>query len=689
MSQWYKKSYFRNLVDMHIPSGERNLENFDAEKYAECMEIAGVDTAYVYASNCLGLCLFPSEVGFRHTITYTRDIFGETVAALRKRGIRVVGYLNSWCAEGARRHPEWQLTNADGAHAGDAGRFATCCLNSPYRDLFHSLVYEMVSKYDIEGLWVDMIGFYMPICVCDWCKAKYKAETGYDLPTTISWTDPNYLRYIQFKFDTVSTYAQGITDAAHRAKPDITVSLQCASWSNSYVTGLGNDYFATMDYVSGDFYADRDATDIVCRLLPNLSQNNPFEYMISRAPDLAYHTAIKDKSEILLQAYTAFLCGGSFLFIDAIDPDGGLNVELYKMMADVKRELEPFFKTIDYEASVLRDVAVYVNFDSYTDRRSENRPAIELGHYCGVIREKLMTLNKALSRAHIDYDILTEKNIDELSRYKVIILPDLYRMSQSECEKIRRYVENGGRIFVTGCSSALSTDGTNKDKFMLEDVLGVKYNKFVDRIPVYMAPTEKGQKFFEHFNETYPAMFTEAAVTVEVANDSADVLATVTYPFTDSRNFHRYSSAISNPPSEKTDIPALVYNKYGKGASMYSFAPFERSKTVCNYDIFATLINSLIDENGGAIFETDECQYLEHVIRHSAEKKHYTVSLLNYQNTKKIAPLYNVCFSLLLDIEPKKVYTNLGTEVKWEKRDGKLYFDLARLDIYDVIYIEY
>ena len=146
-----------------------------------------------------------------------------------------------------------------------------------------------------------------------------------------------------------------------------------AAWADSFVTGLGDDYFASMDYVSGDFYADRDATDIVCRLLPNLSQNNPFEYMISRAPRLKYHTAIKDKSEILLQAYTAFLCGGSFLFIDAIDPDGRLNVELYKMMADVKRELEPFFKTIDYEAEVLRDVAVYINFDSYTDRRAEGK----------------------------------------------------------------------------------------------------------------------------------------------------------------------------------------------------------------------------------------------------------------------------------------------------------------------------
>jgi len=689
MEKWYKKSYFRNLVDMHIPSGEQNFENFDAEHYAECMATAGVDTAYVYASNCLGLCLFPTEVGFRHSITYKRDIFGETVAALRRRGIRVVGYLNSWCSEGARRHPEWQITASNGHRSGDAGRFGTLCLNSPYRDLFHSLVYEMVSKYDIEGLWVDMIGFFMPDCHCEWCKKKYKEETGMNLPTTIDWTDENYIRYIQFKFDTVSTYTQGISDAARRAKPNISLSYQCASWANSYNCGLGNDYFATMDYVSGDFYADRDKTDVVCRLLPNLSQDSPFEYMISRAPDLAYHTAIKDKSEILLQAYTAFLCGGSFLFIDAIDPDGGLNMELYKMMGDVKRELEPFFKTVDYEAKVLRDVAVYINFDSYSSRRAEGRPSHELGHYTGIIYEKLITLNKALSRSHIDYDILTEKNIDELSRYKVIILPDLYRMKESECDKIREFVKNGGRIFVTGSTSALSSDGKNKDKFMLEDVLGVKYREFVDRYPVYMAPTVAGQKFFEHFNETYPAMFTEPAITVEKASDSAEVLATVTYPFTDARNFHRYSSAISNPPGEKTDIPALVYNKYGDGACMYSFAPFERSKAVCNYDILAELIYSLIDEKGGAIFETEESEYLEHVIRHSEEKKHYTVSLLNYQNVKKIVPLHDINFSLKLDIEPKKVYTNLGTEVKWEKCDGKLKINLAKLDIYDVIYIEY
>ena len=689
MKEWYRESYFRNLVDMHIPSGEGNLENFDAEKYADCMELAGVDTAYVYASNCLGLCLYPTEIGYRHSITATRDIFGETVAALRKRGIRVVGYLNSWCAEGARRHPDWQIVSSTGERTGDTERFGQCCLNSPYRKMLPAMTEEMVSTYKVEGLWVDMIGFFASDCHCKWCRAKYKKETGWDLPTRIDWTDPNYIRYIQFKFDTVSGYAKEISAAARRANPDISLSYQCAGWSNSFVTGLGNDYFATMDYVSGDFYADRDMTDVVCRLLPNLTQKKPFEYMISRAYDLNYHTAIKDRSEILLQAYTAFLCGGSFLFIDAIDPDGGLNEEVYRMMGSIKAEIEPFFATIDHEAEVLRDVAVYINFDSFTHREAEGQPSHRLGDFSSGMKQKLFAINKAFARAHIAYDILTEKNIEELSKYKVVILPDLYRMKPGECEKIREYVAQGGHIYCSGWPSALSSDGKNAENFLLEDVMGVRYGEFVDRMPVYMAPTAEGQSLFGQFTEKYPVMFTDPAITVEKISDRAEIFATVTYPFTDKRNIHRYSSAISNPPAEATDLPALVYHPFGQGGCLYSAMPFENSALTCNFDLFSGVIVWLAEKKGGLQFQSEESEYLEHVVRHNPAKKHYTVSLLNYQNVKQPVPLRDVKVSLRMDVVPQKIFSCLGREVSFEKRGDRIELRLQQLDLYDVITIEY
>ena len=688
MKKWYQNSHFRNLVDMHIPSGEGNLEKFDPEKYAECMELAGVDTAYVYASNCLGLCLFPTVIGYRHSVTYKRDIFGETVAALRRRGIGVVGYLNSWCTEGARMHPDWQIRSQNGRANGDNSRFGVCCVNSPYGDMFRSLVYEMVSKYDIDGLWVDMVGFWPSDCTCSFCRQKYMAKTGCELPKTINWSDGNFLDYNQFRYDSIRDYTQGIVDAAHSAKPHVTTSIQCAGWSRAMYQALNNEYFATMDYVSGDFYSDRNKTDVVCRLLPNLSQNLPFEYMISRAPDLEYHTALKDRSEILLQAFTSLLCGGSFLFIDAIDPDGGLNEELYRMMGEIKTEIDPFIRTVDYRADVIRDVAVYINFDSFTSRDSEGAEISRIGEF-QQIPKRLERINVAFSRAHIDYDIITEKNIDDLSGYKLVVVSDLYRMNQNECERLRAYVRNGGRLYISGCSSALSADGANRDSFMLGDVTGVEYSGFDPRVPVYAAPTEKGRKYFARFSSAYPAMYNGAITTVKNPAAGTEILATLTYPYTDKHNWQRYSSAISNPPAKATDIPVVVRNKYGNGSCVYSAAPFETDSAVCSLDIFTAILKGMLDDVGGLTLECDESDCLEHVLRHSAEKRHYTVSLLNYQTLKKIVPMHDVEFSLKLDIDPVKVYTNLGRTISCEKRDGRLLFRLDRLDIYDVVYIEY
>ena len=684
--QWYKQSMFRNLVDMHIPSGDGYLEQFDPEQYARCMETAGVETAYVYASNCLGLCLYPTQVGYRHSITQKRDIFGETVAALRKRGIGVVGYLNSWSTEAALQHPDWQIRSSDGKARGEFSRFGTCCLNSPYREHFLAMTREMISTYDIDGYWVDMIGFMAPDCTCKYCREKYHAETGNDLPTTIDWKDPNFIRYVQFKFDTVTRYAREVSEAARAARPGISISFQCAGWNRAMDYGLHDDYFRTMDYVSGDFYATRHKTDVICRILPNLSENMPFEYMISRAPHLSYHTGLKTKNELLQQACTALLCGGSFLFIDAIDPSGKLNEALYHTMGDIKQELAPFYKTVDHNAKILRDVAVYINFDSYTQREAEGQPSHRLGDYRD-IAINLEQINLSFSRAHIDYDILTEKNIHRLSQYKVVVIPNLYRMSQSECEKIAAYVENGGRLYVSGATSALSTDGTNQDRFMLESVMGVSYAGFRQLQPVYLAPTAQGERYFPGFTASYPMMLPFAAPNVQVAAPNAQVLANFTYPISDAGDFRVYSSAISNPPMEATDLPAVVYHPYGKGTCIYSCAPMEQSKVDGTIEVFDRIILSLLEESGGITLECDEAEYLEHVLRHNPETNTFTLSLLNNQAVKKVVPLYDLRFRLNLDIQPKQVYTVRGTPVSFQVKDNALHLTVEKLDLFDVVHI--
>ena len=179
-----------------------------------------------------------------------------------------------------------------------------------------------------------------------------------------------------------------------------------------------------------------------------------------------------------------------------------------------------------------------------------------------------------------------------------------------------------------------------------------------------------------------------AAPNVQVTSPKAKVLATFTYPLSDVSNRLVYASAISNPPMEATDLPAVVYHPYGKGACVYSCAPMEQSKVDGTVEVFNTIILSLLEEVGGLTLCCRETEYLEQVLRYHPKTGKYTLSLLNNQSVKRPVPLQKLEFSLQLNTAPKKVYTTLNTPVQWSHADGQLQLKLETLEIYDVITIE-
>ena len=301
--KWFETSCFRNLVDMHIVNGdERMLSSFDPESYADNMKRAGFDTAYVYASNCLGLCLYPSQTGYRHQITEKRDLFGDTVNTLRRRGIRPIGYLNNWSTEASDRHPEWRVVGTEGSgyrdRPGHQGRYGVCCFNSPYRDYFLALVEEMCSTYPVEGLWVDMVGFSRAACYCPSCQEQYRKKSGEDIPLILDWESPAWRRYMRFRGESMARYARDIRLTAQKARPGISVSIQTAGWYKGDNQGYSIDYLKEYDYTAGDFYTDVQDQAVDSKFLRSASTYQPFEYMVPRCPDLIYHTVNKPLEQL-------------------------------------------------------------------------------------------------------------------------------------------------------------------------------------------------------------------------------------------------------------------------------------------------------------------------------------------------------------------------------------------------------
>lgn len=581
--KWFQKSCFRNLVDMHINNGDdRLLASFDAEAYAENMKTAGFDTAYLYGSNCLGFCLFPTRTGYRHQIAEKRDIFGETVSACRRKGIRTVGYLNHWSTEGYNRHPEWRVISRDGSGSrdvpGNDGRFGVCCMNSSYRDYFLALVKELCENYPIEGLWVDMVGFWRTACYCGSCRKRFREETGLEIPVRIDWESPQWRRYVKFKEDSMNRYARDITETAKEARPGISVSIQCAGWTLGHHVGFSTEFFALGDYSAGDFYTDVREQAVDCKFLRGVTPNQPFEYMVPRCPDLACHTVSKPIWQLRQQAYAAFLHGGAFLCIDAIDPEGTMNPAVYRTFGEVKKSLKPYWKHPSFlRGDYINDAAVYLNFRSMINL-GENGQEIGKGRDISIpLIGRLKAINRKLAESHIQYDIITDLNLRDLARYPVIILSEIAVLSEKETEAFREYVRNGGNLYISGRSGVLKDldaeawepgSTLKREDFALKDVMGVSKSGIIPFHTIYIKG-KKESSLFTADDLKYPLCTAGPGLKV-TAHEDTQVLAEARMPVSNNSDGNYFISAISDPPWQDTEIPVLTEHPFGKGICIYS-----------------------------------------------------------------------------------------------------------------------
>ena len=71
--------------------------------------------------------------------------------------------------------------------------------------------------------------------------------------------------------------------------------------------------------------------------------------------------------------------------------------------------------------------------------------------------QHLMTYYKALHRANVPVDFVSEHN--DWAKYKVLIAPLQFLMTEAHLDKLRAYVQNGGRLVVSWRSGI--KDGTN------------------------------------------------------------------------------------------------------------------------------------------------------------------------------------------------------------------------------------
>ena len=691
---WYKNSYRRNLVDMHIPDDdERFMRKFDAGRYAEMLKTAYVDTAMVYAGSCLGICYWPTPYGHMHAGLGGKDLIGEVIEACRKAGIRVVVYVNFWNKWAYDRHPDWRFVSESGRNTAeylsDTGRFGVCCFNTPYRKFMLDQIGDLCDRYEFDGMWIDMIFWPYSPCYCGGCRARYYRETGGELPRKVDWSDPEWVRFQRKRENWLAEYAEEIRALIRSKKPAATVGLQCSAWAVGWQCGITGDFFRQTDYASGDFYGSALQQTFVCKAFYHLTENRPFEYMTSRCLDLTEHTTTKTKERVRAQAFSAILNGGAFLFIDAIDPEGTMDESVYRLMGDIYSEIASYEPYLDADAEMIEDVAIYLNFESMIDFGDNGKPVMEGSLEKPIVRAA-MNAAKSLMNANIPYGILTRKNLAELHRYSVIILPGTILLDDGEAEALRAFVRAGGGLYASKQASLYDKDGRRRPDFGLADVLGVSYAGETAESVTYLAPTAAYEEWFPRHSADYPMAISGTQTLVKLREeDRPETAARLTLPYYHPKDARRFASAISNPPGVPTDRPALVLNRFGKGRTVYCAGELEKMASDDHRDLFVRLIRSL--SPGGFAAESDAPKCVEAVWFHPRADRRYTLRVLNFQEELPNVPVSDIGFGLRWTGSPPLRVTIRpdGTPLPFDVADGWLRFRIPRLETFALVTVDY
>ncbi len=683
MKNWIKRDFFRTLVDQHIPNIDGAFEQFDADVYADNMKKTGATASYVAAASCLGLCTFPTNVGIRHNITKKRDIFGETVAACRARGLDVIGYMNSWGTFVCDAHPDWNVVDSNGVSKRDLERFGNPCINNEeFRDYICGIAAEIVKNYDIQGLWIDMTGIWMPVCFCKSCAEKYRAKTGRELPRVVDLNDPAFMEYFEFKRASVVEYQRRIRETALAIKPNITVTFQSALIKNPFFYGQGAEFCSECDYLSGDFHADLGLYDgnVIARIYQKLSNTLPYEYMIARcAGVLEYHTMYKPFGEMEMTGFSALMNQGAFMLIDAIDPAGTLNGDYYERVAATTKKFEPYIPYINYEDKALREVAVYFNFEACAEHEQNGLPIDKMKSR--TLFKRCGKIDKALGRAHLDYDVITKKNLAELGNYKVLILSSLEALSEKECDAIREYVRNGGCVYASGYTSIRDDKGNYKSNFMLADVFGVDYEGVFELDPCYIAPTGENAALFGLYSAKYPHMLKEKFIKAKAT--AGKTLATTTLPLSCPENRVVFAAAISDPPMVATESVAVQENTFGKGRAIWVAGKPEDNEVHDNMKLFTDLVLHLL---GTPALVTDAPECVRHSVYQSGDVQ--KLYLLNQQLIYPPIKIHGMNVTLNMgDKKVTKVTSVTGEEVNWVQNGADLTIK-TDLEVFKLLVIE-
>ncbi len=464
-----KLPYRQVHLDFHTSEYIEGIgARFSKENFAAALQAGHINSVTLFSKCHHGWSYHPSTANQMHP-HLDFDLLNAELEVCEALGVRAQIYLSAGFDEKyARAHKDHLRRQKDGSlpRSFEEPGYHRLCFNTPYLDTLCAQVAEVMERYDgrFDGIFLDIVA--TAPCYCDKCMKDMRAA-GIDTE--------NEAAVLDFAKEVYQTYCDRIDAEVLTRVPDMPIIHNDggAIYSGRRVATRNTRHLELESLPTGGWGYDHfPRAAAYARVLGKefLGMTGKFHQ------GWGEFGGFKHPNALLYEAALSGACGAKCSVGDQLHPDGEFDLATYALIGTAYRAVEarePYLADAHHLADIgLLSAEACVNgpraaeFDR--DRMAADGFSQDLG------------ANRMLLEGHYLYNIIDPEC--DLSAYRLLILPDNITVTGELRKKLDAYLQNGGKLLLTG-SAGVGTDG----KFAFD--FGVRFDGEGAYKPSYLRPT--------------------------------------------------------------------------------------------------------------------------------------------------------------------------------------------------------
>ncbi|HBN85920.1 MAG TPA: hypothetical protein DDZ89_19000 [Clostridiales bacterium] len=621
-----------------------------------------------------------------------RDYLGAYLEKSILAGYKTIVYFNTHAIKpdfGAE-HPEWRQIRYDGSTIDDLyGIETTFCVNSSWRDWVRDVCLDLC-KYPINGIFFDGPCIYPKACYCPNCRKLYMEQYGTQMPEKEP-GNPELRKLAFFQADSMRRFMEYCNKAIKEIRPDVALYGNSGKRDEPYyVVGRNNRILMKDEDIllaEGGFVGGSLTTQ------PYWRQGSNAKY---------YHTQAAGKPVMVANSpahspWRSYYISEPELRLANVQPvihGAGVWFSCFHWFKDqpaaraLAKDYQYFSDNRDYYfiTKSLAKVAIVWPEDSIN---YYSKPSVYHGDFTqggqkgdkvGDIKEEFNGFYDALLKAHIPCDIIDEESVrsEDISKYELLILPNVGCTGAEFDERLRDYVANGGNVISSFETSMCDENGTRNTQPSLSDLFGIK----MLRTPLKPYPHFYFFRQAEHstFEDISIDRLPAPLISTEVEAVDAEVISYY------SKKFKGWDGSEIVP----SEYPAITVNHYGKGKAVYMAGVF--GDLFWNYkqsDIRKILRNLFCMLSKRDIVVENMEHSVEMTYRQSNNGSMEMIHMINFSGGisrpfEKIIPNENIVLHIKTNRERARALVS-GIELPVQIEKDGLTIKCPKLDLFETI----